>query len=316
MKKKIAKYLALGLSLCMFIPSSVQAAVNQVDEDKTLTSEAVMDVASTWTVSVPDSVYVNKTTKTASYTVSIYGNVTPVDIVEVSPKKTVQFSNDWFTNKVTANVSQEKTIFIGDEISKVSDSPTTTTGTIVLDAEVSPAGYWTSNIEFSVSIAPAPGLYNASGDLIATWTDAALNVETDYTSYDDNNRSGKKLETSYPTVTKVVIPYGITKIGDYAFGNYQGLIEVVIPPTVTEIGERAFGGCGHLHYVKMYDGLQTIKTQAFVYAGRSFQDTNYVIPDSVTTIAQDAFTDVYHITYHGTATYTENWHPFGAVALN
>ena len=47
-------------------------------------------------------------------------------------------------------------------------------------------------------------------------------------------------------VTDLVIPNGVTSIGDYAFYNCSGLTSVTIPDSVTSIGYQAFYGCGGL----------------------------------------------------------------------
>ena len=43
--------------------------------------------------------------------------------------------------------------------------------------------------------------------------------------------------------TDLVIPDGVTSIGDYAFGGYSGLTSVTIPDSVTSIGSYAFNWC-------------------------------------------------------------------------
>lgn len=53
----------------------------------------------------------------------------------------------------------------------------------------------------------------------------------------------------------VVIPEGVTEIGDGAFENCAGLTGVTIPEGVTAIGERAFAGCIGLTGVILPDGL-------------------------------------------------------------
>lgn len=53
----------------------------------------------------------------------------------------------------------------------------------------------------------------------------------------------------------VVIPEGVTEIGDGAFENCTGLTGVTIPDGVTAIGERAFAGCTGLTGVTLPDGL-------------------------------------------------------------
>lgn len=60
----------------------------------------------------------------------------------------------------------------------------------------------------------------------------------------------------------VVIPDGVTSIGDWAFSRYEGLTSVTIPDSVTSIGDWAFCECASL--------------------------TNIAIPDSVTSRCKDA----------------------------
>lgn len=45
---------------------------------------------------------------------------------------------------------------------------------------------------------------------------------------------------------EIIIPDGVTSIGDYAFDNCISLTSVTIPNSMTSIGDRAFGGCGGL----------------------------------------------------------------------
>ena len=44
-------------------------------------------------------------------------------------------------------------------------------------------------------------------------------------------------------VTDLVIPEGVTAIGDYAFSHCRSLTSVAIPDSVTSIGYRAFDHC-------------------------------------------------------------------------
>ena len=44
-------------------------------------------------------------------------------------------------------------------------------------------------------------------------------------------------------LTSVIIPDGITEIGDWAFSYCTGLMSVIIPDSVTKIGNGAFSNC-------------------------------------------------------------------------
>ena len=57
------------------------------------------------------------------------------------------------------------------------------------------------------------------------------------------------------SLTKVIIPEGVTSIGKWAFLRCSSLTEVTIPKSVTSIGDRAFYDCGALATV-YYGGTQ------------------------------------------------------------
>ena len=93
-------------------------------------------------------------------------------------------------------------------------------------------------------------------------------------------------------VTELVIPDGVTSIGNYAFHNCSSLTSITIPDSVTTIGDNAFYNCYSL--------------------------TSITIPDSVTTIGDEAFyscNSLSRIFYKGSA---ESWDDitFGEDALS
>ena len=61
----------------------------------------------------------------------------------------------------------------------------------------------------------------------------------------------------------VVIPDGVTSIGDFAFQNCESLTAVKIADSVTSIGNFAFWGCGALASVYIPDGVTSIGNGAF-----------------------------------------------------
>ena len=105
--------------------------------------------------------------------------------------------------------------------------------------------------------------------------------------------------------TDVVIPEGITSIGDNAFSSIQ-LTSIELPSTLTSIGNSAFHST-QLTSVVIPEGVTSIGNAAFVYtpltsvqllstltsiADSTFRDTqliSVVLPEGVTSIADSAF---------------------------
>lgn len=97
-------------------------------------------------------------------------------------------------------------------------------------------------------------------------------------------------------LTNIIIPNSVTLIGESAFANCMALTSVVIPNSVTSIGDRAF-------YVNPYLGYSnhrgsslvsvTIGNSVVLIGKQAFQEcsklTNIIIPNSVTTIDDNAF---------------------------
>ena len=65
------------------------------------------------------------------------------------------------------------------------------------------------------------------------------------------------------TITTVVIPEGVEKIGPFAFANLTALEEVVLPSTLKMIDQGAFYGCTSLKRVKGIENVKFINQNAF-----------------------------------------------------
>lgn len=87
-------------------------------------------------------------------------------------------------------------------------------------------------------------------------------------------------------VTDLVIPDGVTNIGDYAFYDCTSLTSVTIPDNVTNIGQYAFFSCSGLTSVTIPNSVTSIGINAFNSCGKL---TSITIPHSVTSIGHNAF---------------------------
>ncbi len=84
----------------------------------------------------------------------------------------------------------------------------------------------------------------------------------------------------------VVIPHGITEIGDSTFNRCASLEKAVIPAGVQSIGKSAFSGCKNITSIEIPEGVQSIGNEAFVLC-KTMESIK--IPDSVTSIGEYAF---------------------------
>lgn len=93
----------------------------------------------------------------------------------------------------------------------------------------------------------------------------------------------------------VTIPYGVTSIGNYAFGNCIFLTSVVIPSGVKSIGDWAFRYCQSLRSVVIPSGVKSIGKNAFCGCSSL---TSVVIPSGVENIGDWAFSDCPSLTIY------------------
>ena len=113
--------------------------------------------------------------------------------------------------------------------------------------------------------------------------------QKDYVVADDGfgySTDGKTIVSYDGPGGDVVIPEGVTAIGDYAFLGNGTITSLTVPSSVRSIGRSAFEGCYSLTSVTLSDGLTSIGESAF---SRCWRLTNLRLPAGSVTIGDFAF---------------------------
>ena len=118
--------------------------------------------------------------------------------------------------------------------------------------------------------------------------------------FDDNVTSiGDSAFAWRDSLTSIIIPNSVTSIGDEAFYHCDSLTSIIIPSSVTSIGELAFFGCsGLIEFKGKYaskDGRCLI-IDGTLNSFAPAELTEYIIPNSVTSIGDFAFSLAYSLT--------------------
>ena len=166
------------------------------------------------------------------------------------------------------------------------------------------ASYTEKDITKTASVvviaAKAAGTYDASGNLLKSW-DTLLADGDVITDYDVLTTPNDRL-TRFANAKSIIIPDGLTSIGNNAFNGCTGLTSITIRDGVMIIGSNAFNGCTALTSITIPDSVTSIGSNTFKGC---IALTSITIPDSVTSIQSSAFMDCTNLAtihYSGTAT--------------
>ena len=152
-------------------------------------------------------------------------------------------------------------------------------------------------------------------NLYSTLLDAIYNVEVAQNMEWVENISGtigiNKGEIEIRTIMKdIVLPQGITSIGNSAFSGCSSLESITIPDSVTNIGQGAFINCTKLESITIPNSVTSIG-DTYSAPNGTFLDctslTSITIPNSITLLGFECFrgcNNLAHIYYTGTE---EQW---------
>lgn len=104
---------------------------------------------------------------------------------------------------------------------------------------------------------------------------------------------GNSVFSGGSAIVSVSIPESVTVIGVNAFSECTGLTKIHLPEHLTAIGTMAFAGCRNLENVSFPNSLTDIGTWAFSDCRNI---TSVVLPSGMTTVNQEIFKDCTNLT--------------------
>ena len=90
-----------------------------------------------------------------------------------------------------------------------------------------------------------------------------MNIMEDVLIYDETGKEVTGVKDC--SVATIVIPDGVTSIGEYAFEFCSSVASIVISDSVTTICDVAFAGCRSLTSIDIPNGVASIGYGAFYY---------------------------------------------------
>ena len=236
-------------------------------------------------------------------------HIQPMASVEHNAPPVVPNNQIWYTSSDGNVVTPNNTNVFGANI--ISNTYDNGMGVITFDGDVTTIGYEVFRDCTSLTSVNIPDSVTTIGDhafadcssLTSVNIPDSVTTIGDHAFVDCSSLTSVNIPDSVMTIgrqafalctslTSVTIPDSVTTIGHYAFYSCESLTSVNIGDSVTTIGDYAFRECTSLKEFKgkyaTEDGRSLIMDNTIIaYAYAS--GTTYTIPDSVTTIGDEAF---------------------------
>ena len=274
MKKSVSLILSLlmVISIITSVPVTVSAAsvdylTFQLNEDGESYSVSDCDTSVSGEFVIPDTYKGLPITSIGEYSFFDCTSLTSI----VIPDSVISIGEDafFYCSSLTSIIIPDSVISIGDSAFKSCTSLTT----IEIPDGVISIGEEAFGYCISLTSVCIPN--------IAAWCGIDF-----MDSYANPLSYAKNLYINGELAKDIVIPDGVTSIGNWAFYNCTTLTSIKIPDGVTSIGVSAFNNCIKLTSIKIPDGVTSIGNAAFNNCTRL---TSIEIPDSVTSIGNSAF---------------------------
>ena len=159
----------------------------------------------------------------------------------------------------------------------------------------------TINIPKGVTSIGSSAFYECSSLTAVYISDIAAWCNIEFPSWDSNPLTyANNLYLNGELVTELIIPEGVTSIGNSAFRGCRSLTSITIPESVTSIGKSAFEDCCSLTTITIPKSVTSIGDLAFCWCSNL---TSITIGEGVTSIGGSAFASCSSLT---TVTIAEN----------
>lgn len=175
---------------------------------------------------------------------------------------------------IPSKVKDGGTVYTVTEISGWAFSSCKKMTSIAIPATVQRIGY--------SAFASCSGLKTVNVEDLASW----CSVKQEGGSEGNPLRLAHCLLLNGEKIKELVIPEGVTAIGNDAFHDVYTLTSVVIPSTVTQIGSEAFAGCSEMRSLTMASGVKVIGSNAFAGCRNL---TEVTVPEGTERLENGAF---------------------------